>query len=258
MTVSYTLYNRLSTRDGGTFTVPNPGTNAFGDPRFADAAGGDYHLQAGSPALDRGNAALLAPGELDLDGLARSLAATCGATVLPDLGAYERATPTCGGGTPGAGPPGGGGGAVNNSSGAVRDRIAPLISGFGASNKKFAVVGVKAKKKKATKRGTSLRFTLSEAAKASIRIEKLAPGRRVGKSCLTPTKARAKKPKCTRYVLKGTLTKNATRGAQTVAFNGKLGGRALAAGSYRATVAARDAAGNTSKTGSVGFKIIRP
>ncbi len=65
----------LSASISATVSVTNE-INA--DPRFADLAGGDYHLQAGSPAINRG----VWSGELyDFDGAPRDL--------WPDLGAYE-------------------------------------------------------------------------------------------------------------------------------------------------------------------------
>jgi hypothetical protein len=53
--------------------------NIDADPRFADPANGDYHLQAGSPAIDAGTPAGAPPA--DLDGAARDAA--------PDIGVYE-------------------------------------------------------------------------------------------------------------------------------------------------------------------------
>ena len=44
------------------------GGNIDADPLFADAAGGDYSLLAGSPCIDSGDNALLPPDVADLDG----------------------------------------------------------------------------------------------------------------------------------------------------------------------------------------------
>jgi hypothetical protein len=57
-------------------------TNQFtGDPRFVAPEEGDYHLDVGSAAVDRG---LVVGPAVDKDGLPRSQGAA------PDLGAYER------------------------------------------------------------------------------------------------------------------------------------------------------------------------
>lgn len=56
-----------------------------GDPLFVNAAGADFHLQAGSPAIDAGSA-VSAPAT-DFDGVARPQGAGF------DIGAFERASP---------------------------------------------------------------------------------------------------------------------------------------------------------------------
>jgi hypothetical protein len=55
--------------------------NIDADPLFRNAAGGDYHLLASSPAVDAGSNAGAPP--LDLDGLTRPY------NVIVDMGAYE-------------------------------------------------------------------------------------------------------------------------------------------------------------------------
>ena len=62
--------------------VPGPGTR-IGNPGFVNAAGGDYHLLADSPAIDAGrDSALDASFTIDLDGAARRFGRI-------DMGAYE-------------------------------------------------------------------------------------------------------------------------------------------------------------------------
>jgi len=75
------------------------------------AGAGDYHLAAGSPALDAGDGAAV-PVELtvDLDGEERAVAALAGGVARVDIGADERPTAAGGGGggVPPAAAPGGG------------------------------------------------------------------------------------------------------------------------------------------------------
>ncbi len=58
-----------------------------GDARFVNAAGGDFHLRAGSPAIDRGSAAA-APRD-DFDGRVRPLDGDGDGVAAYDIGAYE-------------------------------------------------------------------------------------------------------------------------------------------------------------------------
>jgi hypothetical protein len=80
--ISYQSGNQMV---GGSGVGPPPGgytasNNLFGtDPKFVNAAGGNFHLQVGSPAI--GNAACLTQVTVDRDGVSRT--APC------DMGAYE-------------------------------------------------------------------------------------------------------------------------------------------------------------------------
>jgi hypothetical protein len=56
--------------------------NTVADPRFVNRAGGDLHLQTGSPAIDGGQVEYALPN--DLDGAGRPQG------VGPDVGTYER------------------------------------------------------------------------------------------------------------------------------------------------------------------------
>jgi parallel beta-helix repeat protein len=62
--------------------------NISADPRFVNAAGGDYHLQTGSPAIDAAFAAGGAP-QTDFDGVTRPLDGDGDGLAVPDLGIYE-------------------------------------------------------------------------------------------------------------------------------------------------------------------------
>lgn len=76
---------------GGWCTSPIGTGNISADPKFNDPSNGDFHLQAGSPAIDTGFNA--APGLLvtDLDGNPRIQLATNASEPVVDMGAYEAA-----------------------------------------------------------------------------------------------------------------------------------------------------------------------
>lgn len=108
------------------------------------------------------------------------------------------------------------------------------------------------------KRGSKLKFTLSEASTARIKIQKPASGRRKGKRCAKPTKKLRRAKKCTRWKTVKTLTrKSLPAGKAVIPFSGRIGKKALRAGRYRAAITAKDAAGNTSKVATAKFRIVR-
>jgi glutamate synthase domain-containing protein 3 len=137
------------------------------------------------------------------------------------------------------------------------DTLAPRLSGASLTNRRFRV-GRRAKLRLAARVpiGTRFRYTLSEPAAVEISIERALPGRRVGGRCLRPSRALRSRPRCTRLVARGAFTAQGRAGANRTWFSGRIGRRALPAGSYRARLTATDAAGNRSVTQSVRFKIV--
>jgi len=118
---------------------------------------------------------------------------------------------------------------------ALADRTAPVLSAVGATRRAFPVaLGATAFDARA-RRGTVLRFTLSEA--AHVRIDVRRRGRRGAPL--------------------GTLTRTLGAGAARVPFTGRLGRRALPPGRYVASLRATDAAGNRSRPAAVSLRILR-
>jgi len=154
-----------------------------------------------------------------------------------------------------------------DSSSDAADLLAPRVSSYGLTNKTFAVgatstptTGFAAK----AKRGTTFRYTLSEAATGNIVIAQRVSGRRRNGRCVAPTRALRRARKCTRLRKRGTLTRVSHSGVNRVAFSGRIGSRKrrigsrkLGAGSYRATLTATDAARNTSVAKTISFKIAK-
>jgi hypothetical protein len=85
------------------------GDSIGSDPRFIDAASGDYRLASDSPLIDASSMENVgsASSTSDLDGNPRVVAVDHPATPV-DLGAYEYQPPAAGGGNPGGGGNGGG------------------------------------------------------------------------------------------------------------------------------------------------------
>jgi Tol biopolymer transport system component len=147
---------------------------------------------------------------------------------------------------------------------APRDTTAPVLRAVSLSRTRFRVakgstkVSAAAKKKKVG-RGTTLRFTSSEAAKLTIRIERVLPGRKSGKGrkrVCKPVRHKVRRGRCTAFRRTATLTRTIKAGPGRVALTGRIGRRRMAAGRYRLTLTARDAAGNTSKATRRNFSIV--
>jgi hypothetical protein len=85
-------------------------------------------------------------------------------------------------------------------------------------------------------RGTRFRFSLSAAADVRLVIQRGLHGR---------------------FHKVGTLTRRAAAGADSIRFSGRLAGRALRPGRYRALVSAVDGAGHRTVAQRVSFTIVR-
>ncbi|MDW5594875.1 VCBS repeat-containing protein [Conexibacter stalactiti] len=171
-------------------------------------------------------------------------------------------TALAGGGGRGGGGGGGGGGVPPAR---ATDRTAPRLSALRLSPTSFAVASgataqTAARGRRAPKRGTTIRFTLSEAARVTLTVERRAAGRRSGRRCVAPTAKlrRARAKPCTRFVAAGSLVRgNSRQGVNAVAFSGRIGRRALPVGRYRLTATAADAAGNRAAAIRSAFTVVR-
>jgi CSLREA domain-containing protein len=119
------------------------------------------------------------------------------------------------------------------------DVTAPAISNVFATRRVFAVnPRAAAAVRRRVSRGTTFRFTLSEAARTSLRIERNRRGR---------------------WVRVRTLFRNAAAGGNRVRFSGRVlvrgRARALRPGRYRVRLQAVDGAGNRSAQATIRFRI---
>ena len=161
---SHSSFNTRVEENGGSATGRGSGDNVAGDPLLAS----DFSLLPGSPLVDRGDPLLVAAGELDLAGNARSLDGNGDCVAVPNIRAIERPALAC--------PP---------------FSFPPALTGASMTNKIFAPVKpggkITASRKRRVKRGTRFRYRLSEAAQVRITIERALAGRRKGKGCVKPT-----------------------------------------------------------------------
>jgi glucose/arabinose dehydrogenase len=142
--------------------------------------------------------------------------------------------------TGGAAQTGGGTTTTTTSTGpvAIPDRVRPVISAVSLKRLRFAV-GAGSTAVNATARGTTFRYTLSEA--ATVRA---------------PSANNRSRSRCTRFALAGTLRRAGRQGSNSTAFTGRIGHGALRPGRYRATLGATDGAGNVSGGRSVEFTVV--
>ena len=147
---------------------------------------------------------------------------------------------------------------------AAPDSTAPAFTGTPpkASPASFAVDAAGAGEVKVgrapVKKGTTFRYSLSEAAGVTFTVQRRGRGRRVGRSCKKPTRANRKRRKCTRYTRVGAFRHQGAAGSNSKRFSGKIGRKALRPGRYRALLVAVDAAGNRSAERRVRFRVVKP
>ncbi|MDW5592849.1 hypothetical protein VSS74_00770 [Conexibacter stalactiti] len=114
-----------------------------------------------------------------------------------------------------------------------------------------------ARRRKPTPAGSAVRFTLNTRASLTIAIERSSRGRKVGKACRRATPRLRRRRACARWTTVATLRRNGIDGGRrSIAFSGRIGRRALAAGGYRVTVKAGNASG-ASKPVTLAFTIVR-
>jgi hypothetical protein len=126
---------------------------------------------------------------------------------------------------------------------------------------------------------TKFTFTASEPGVAVLTVEKQVKGikgrRRGKKVCLPLTKKRLRalrrraatpqkfrkslrKRGCRAYRRIGEIRQQVKQGRNTIEFNGRIAGRKLKPGRYRATLVITDAAGLVSRTERLGFRVVGP
>ena len=227
VTIDHSSFRPGAVRKTGADTLLfDAGGNVSAAPLLADPVHGDVRELDGSPTIDAGSHEF-ADGLVDLEGEDRVQGEGT------DIGADERvAAPPVPATEPGSPETGTG----------PQAPAAPALelSALKLRPSRFHVKGVRA-----SRRGTRIRYSLSEAATTRFRIERKRTVRRGGR-------------RIARFVkLRGSFSHRDRAGANSVRFRGKLRGRALKPGRYRLVAVARDAAGASSSTRRAAFRILR-
>jgi DNA-binding beta-propeller fold protein YncE len=110
----------------------------------------------------------------------------------------------------------------------------------------------------AAKTGTTVSYTVSEAAVTSFKVERAVQGVKRGHTCVRPSRRTRRGKRCTRFVaVRGSFTHADIAGANRFHFSGRIGGKALKAGNYRLNATPKDTAGNVGRTVRSQFHIVR-
>ena len=150
-------------------------------------------------------------------------------------------------------PPGGG----NGPPPPPPDTTDPDVTGLALSRTRFRL-GSELPSVAAVRTGTSIRFTISEAATVTLRFRRAAPGRRVGGRCRKPTRRNRSRRRCTRMLsVRGSVSLAVQPGARRIKFAGRLSARRrLTPGRYQLILSAADAAGNVSTPDRARFRLL--
>ena len=139
------------------------------------------------------------------------------------------------------------------------DTTAPVFLSSAIDPSRFAVdkAGTPEAPVALAQKGTTFRYSLDEAARVTFTVVRKLPGRLVRGTCVRKTKSNKKRRRCTRFKTVGAFAQDAVSGDNTKPFSGKIGGRSLAPGRYRATLIATDAAGNASVPSVLNFRVTK-
>ncbi len=197
--VSNSNFDNVSQEGAASISGP---ANQLAPPLFVDAAAATIARRPGSPTIDAGSTDGI--GSLDLAGNPRVLGPA------PDIGAFEF---------------------VPSPSTAALTSLTVSPRAFLPRKGGGAIVS---KTKAKGKRGTTVRYALTSAAKVELTVERALKGRRVGGKCRKQTAANREKKRCTRYrPLKGGFSHQGAAGQNRFKFSGRMRSRALKPGSHR-------------------------
>jgi hypothetical protein len=136
------------------------------------------------------------------------------------------------------------------------DTRPPAIRRLAIVPRRFRVVPRDERRRPAQRgRGTTIRFSLGEAAALRFDVRRLDRGRRQHGRCRAPGPRNRHGRPCTRRRFAGALRRAGEVGSNRVPFDGWIGRRSLSPGRHSLTVTATDRAGNRARR-SVAFRVL--
>lgn len=93
--------------------------------------------------------------------------------------------------------------------------------------------------------GTTIAWHDTSAATTTLRIFRVASGRKVGRRCAAVTQGNRRNHACSRFIPRGSLIHADQAGTNAIQFKGRLRGRTLAPGRYRLTIQAANPHGHS-------------
>jgi DNA-binding beta-propeller fold protein YncE len=155
--------------------------------------------------------------------------------------------------------------AATASAAVTVDATSPVLTAFKASARTLLCRKQSRRKHRASaaaarpRRSTTFRYGISEAAAVAIRVQRALPGRRVRGACRAPGRRRVRRrARCTRWRSIIVLRQQAVAGTNALRFGGRVRGRRLAPGHYRATAEAADVVGNRSQPRTIRLRAVSP
>ena len=147
---------------------------------------------------------------------------------------------------------------VTNPPPPPEDTTDPDVTALSLARKRFRL-GSALPTVAAVKTGTTIRFSVSEAATARFTFKRALPGRRVSGKCRKVTRRNRGRKRCTRWVtVRGAaISRPVEAGARRLRFSGRISRRkSLKPGRYELTLRATDAAGNVSSPDRAKFRLL--
>ena len=140
------------------------------------------------------------------------------------------------------------------------DADAPLLADFAASGR--TLIGRRPRGEApdaAAESAITFSYRVSERARVDIGLARARPGRRAGARCVAPGRRPVRRrDRCTRWRRAVTLGQLAAAGPNRLRFSGRVGGRRLAPGRYRASAVALDQVNNRSARSRLFLRVVAP